>query len=270
MTIIDAIVLGIIQGATEFLPISSDGHLVLLPTFFNMPTPDLALVGILHLGTLLAMGIYFWRDIWQIITAVLRGLQQRDPLGSPDARLGWLIAVGSIPAVVVGLFFKDWLESIFSSPAIGAFFLLVTALLLFVGERMQTGGKRPFELGWGEALFIGVLQASALLPGVSRSGSTIAGGRMRGLDRPTATRFAFLLGFPAILGAGMLSLVEVLTKETTTNMGVYLVGFVTAALVGYACIHFLLNWVRSHTLYPFAIYCAVLGGGYLLYTLFTG
>lgn len=266
MTIFEVIVLGIIQGATEFLPISSDGHLVLLPTFFNMPTPDLAMVGILHLGTLLAMSIYFWRDIWQIATAVLQGLRQKEPLGTADARLGWLIAVGSIPAVVVGLFLKDWLESMFASPAIGAFFLLVTAVLLVIGEKMQTGGKRPFELGWGEVFFIGLLQASALLPGVSRSGSTIAGGRMRGLDRPTATRFAFLLGFPAIFGAGMLSLVEVLAEETSYGLDIYLVGFLTAAAVGYFCIHFLLNWVRSHTLYPFAIYCVLLGGGYLLYT----
>ncbi len=264
MSIIEAILLGIIQGATEFLPISSDGHLVLLPTFFQMTVPDLTLIGVLHLGTLTAILIYFWRDLWQIITAVLQNLWQKTPLATEEARLGWLIAVGTIPAVILGLMFKDWLESVFTSPTIAAFFLLVTAVFLIIAERARPGYKTPPQLSWADVTLIGLLQASALLPGLSRSGSTIAGGRLRGLDRPAATRFSFLLGVPAILGAGVLSLVDILTETPTYTSGVYVAGYLAAAVTGYLCIAFLLRWVRTHTLYVFAVYCILAGGGYLL------
>lgn len=269
MSIIEAIILGIIQGASEFLPISSDGQLVLLPAIFNMTPPDLTLIGILHLGTLTAMLAYFWRDLWVIVTAVIRALLQKKPLATTDARLGWLIAVGTIPAVTIGLLLKDWLETVFTHPETAAFFLLVTAVFLIVGERMLSGTKTIATMSWGDTLLIGVFQATALLPGLSRSGSTIAGGLIRGLDRPTATRFSFLLGVPAILGAGLLSLVEVLTETPTYTPMVYVAGYLAAAITGYLCIAFLLRWVRDHTLYPFAIYCALLGGGYLIYSLLT-
>ena len=130
MTIIEAIILGIIQGATEFLPISSSGHLVLLPSILNMTSPDLALIAVLHLGTLLAILIYFRRDLWQILTAVIRGLLERNPLETVESRLGWLILIGSIPAVALGLLFEDALEGIFDSPQAAAFFLIITAVLL--------------------------------------------------------------------------------------------------------------------------------------------
>lgn len=267
MTIIEAIILGIIQGATEFLPISSSGHLVLLPTIFNMTSPDLALIAVLHLGTLLAILIYFRRDLWQIITAVIRGLIERKPFATTESRLGWLIAVGSIPAVVLGLLFEDYLEAIFDSPVAAAFFLLITAVLLVVGERLLSGDKTPATMNWIDATIIGLFQAFALFPGVSRSGSTIVGGLIRGLDRPTATRFSFLLGVPVILGAGLFSVLDVAGSETAFAPMVYIAGFISAALVGYGCIYFLLRWVRNHTLYIFAVYCALLGGGYLLFSL---
>jgi undecaprenyl-diphosphatase len=266
MSIVEAILLGIIQGATEFLPISSDGHLVLLPTIFQMRVPDLTLIGVLHAGTLTAILIYFWRDLVEIITAVWQGVRQKRPLATDNARLGWLIVVGTIPAVILGLLLKDWLETVFTSPTIAAFFLLVTAALLVISERAPAGYKSAPHLSWGDVTLIGFFQASALLPGLSRSGSTIAGGRLRGLDRPSATRFSFLLGIPAILGAGVLSLVDILTETPTYAPGVYITGYLAAALTGYFCIYFLLRWVRSHTLYIFAIYCVLMGGGYLLYT----
>jgi undecaprenyl-diphosphatase len=270
MSIIEAIILGMIQGATEFLPISSDGHLVLLPTIFQMPVPDLALIGILHLGTLTAMLIYFWRDLWVIVTAVLQALYQKQPLATENARLGWLIAVGTIPAAIAGLTLKDWLETeVFVRPEVAAFFLLVTAALLVIGERVMGKNKAINHLSWGDTLLIGTFQAAALLPGLSRSASTISGGLIRGLERPTATRFSFLLGVPAIFGAGMLSLVEILTETPAYAPPIYVAGFVAAAVTGYLCIHFLLRWVRNHTLYPFAVYCVLLGGGYLLYSFLT-
>ncbi len=270
MSIIEAIILGIVQGTTEFLPISSSGHLVLLPHIFGRSVPDLTLVGILHLGTLTAILIYFWRELWQIGLAVLQGLQQRDLMGTPDARLGWLIVIGSIPAIIAGLLFNDFLEQIFDSPTAAAFFLLVTAVLLVAGERMLSGDKAIAQMNWKDATIVGLFQSLALFPGLSRSGSTIVGGLQRGLDRPSATQFSFLVGIPVFLGAGVLSIVEVVTAPVMPYApSVYIVGFLSAAVVGYACIYFLLRWVRSHSLYIFAAYCALLGGGYLLYSFFT-
>ena len=267
MSILEAIILGFIQGATEFLPISSSGHLVLLPEIFGLGSADLTMIGVVHLGSLVAVFIYFWKDIWAIITAVLQGISQRDLMGITESRLGWLIVIGSIPAVVLGLLFEGFFESIFGSPTTAAFFLLITAGLLVLGEKMLSGKKDIPKMKWFDAFVIGVFQSFALFPGISRSGSTIVGGLQRGLDRPTATRFSFLLGIPVILGAGLLSIVDiVLQPEATQDPIIYIAAFLSAAITGYVCIYFLLRWVRNHSLYIFSVYCALLGGGYLLYT----
>ncbi len=269
MSIIEAVILGLIQGATEFLPVSSSGHLVLLPEIFGWGAADLTLVGIVHLGTLVAILIYFWRDLWQIFTAVLAGIRRRELTGTADARLGWLIAAGSIPAIIAGLLLQDFFDEIFDTPVAAAFFLLVTAALLLTGEKMLSGNQPAEQMGWKDAGIIGVFQSLALFPGLSRSGSTIVGGLLRGLDRAAATRFSFLLGIPAFLGAGLLSLKDIVTAPVMPyTPAVYAAGFLSAAVVGYACIHFLLRWVRAHSLYIFAVYCALLGGGYLVYSVF--
>lgn len=267
MNIFEAIFLGIIQGATEFLPISSSGHLILLPTIFHMPVPDLTMVGLVHLGTLLAVLVYFRRDLWNIITAVLVGLRERKPMGTTDARLGWFIAVGCIPAAAAGLLLESFFESAFDQPTWVAFFLLVTAGLLVLGEKLMSGDKTFDTMTWTDTIIIGLFQMAALLPGVSRSGSTIVGGLLRGLDRSQAAQYSFLLGVPVIFGAGLLSLLDIATAPSlTTSLAAYAAAFVTAALVGYLCIYFLLNWVRNHSLYIFAAYCAFMGAGYLLYS----
>lgn len=271
MNIIEAIILGFIQGATEFLPISSSGHLVLLPTIFHMTPPDLTMVGLVHLGSLLAVLIYFRRDLWHIITAVLIGLRDRKPMGTTESRLGWFIAVGCIPAAVAGLLLEGFFENVFSEPTWVAFFLLVTAGLLVLGEKLMSGDKTFDTMTWTDTIVIGLFQTMALFPGISRSGSTIVGGLLRGLDRSQAARYSFLLGVPVILGAGLLSLVDIATNPSlTTSLAAYAAAFVTAALVGYLCIYFLLAWVRNHSLYIFAAYCAFLGGGYLLYSFVSG
>lgn len=265
MTLFEAIFLGIIQGATEFLPISSDGHLVLLPALLGLDAPDLNLISIAHQGTLLAILIYFWDDIRQITFAVFDGLRRRQPLGSLESRLGWYIAVATLPAVIIGLGFKDFFERALSQPMVAAFCLLLTAAFLVVGERLMTGKMTLRQMGWADALWVGLLQPLALMPGISRSGVTIATAVWRGLDRPAAARFSFLLGIPAILGAGVLGLIDLLQAGNSAGQApFYFVTFLTSALVGYACIHLLLNWVRQHTLYPFAIYCAVFGLLYLV------
>lgn len=271
MSIIEAIIIGIIQGATEFLPISSSGHLVLLPELFQMTNPDLTLIGLVHAGTLLAVLIYFRQDLWNIVTAVLRDLSQRQPLASTNARLGWFIVVGSVPVAMIGLPLAGFFEDIFSSPRAAAGFLLVTAVLLVLGERMLSGHKTPAQMTWTDAIVIGLFQVMALFPGVSRSGSTIVGGLSRGLDRPTAARYSFLLGIPAILGAGLQAILEIFTAESNEfSTSVYTIAFIAAAVSGYACIHGLLTWVRNHTLYGFAAYVTLLSLIFLLISLFAG
>lgn len=267
MNILEAIFLGFIQGATEFLPISSSGHLVLIPAIFGLSQPNLSLIAIAHMGTLLAVLIYFWRDLWAILIAVLQGLRQRNPMGSSDSRLGWYIVVGSIPTAVIGLLFADFFEAVFGSPEIAAFFLLITAVLLVVGERVLTGVKNIAQMSWADAIIVGLTQTFALFPGISRSGSTIAASLWRGLDRESAARYSFLLGVPAILGAGLLSVFDISAAGNIgSQLPIYVATFLSAAIAGYACIAFLLRWLRNHSFYVFAIYCALLGGGYLLYS----
>lgn len=266
MSIFEAIILGILQGATEFLPISSSGHLVLVPAIFGLTQPSLTLIAIAHGGTLLAVLIFFRREIWAIIEAVLNGLWQRNPLGSDDARLGWYIVVGSIPAAIVGSLFNDYFERIFSSATSAAFFLLVTAALLVLAEKMLKGTKPLDHMTWSDSIVIGLFQMLALIPGISRSGSTITAGIWRGFNRETAARYSFLLGIPVILGAGILQVAKLInTGELISQWPSLLAAFLAAAIIGYACIYFLLAWLRNHSLYIFAVYCTLLGGGYLLW-----
>ena len=265
MTILEAIFLGIIQGATEFLPISSSGHTLLLPSLLRMSEPSLSLIAIAHQGTLLAVLVYFWRDLWDIVTGVLNGLRTGRPLAGDASRLGWYIVAGSIPAAIAGLTLEDFFESVFGEPTFAAFFLLVTAGLLVIGERLHSGHKELPGVKGSDAVIIGLFQMLALLPGISRSGSTITGGLWRGLDRATAARFSFLLGVPAILGAGVLALVDVVEAGNVVSQApVYLTTFLGAAVTGYACIHFLLTWLRQHSLHVFAAYCTGFGLLYLL------
>ncbi|MDJ0752486.1 MAG: undecaprenyl-diphosphatase UppP [Ardenticatenaceae bacterium] len=265
MTIFEALILGILQGATEFLPVSSSGHLVLIPAVFNLQPAGLTAVAIAHQGTLLAVLLYFYKDLWQIVTGVLRGLADRRPVDNPNAKLGWLIVFGSIPAAFLGLLFEDFFEELFGEPAWAAGFLLVTAALLVIGERMRSGHKPQEEMTWLDTFIIGLFQGLALFPGISRSGSTIVGGLLRGFDRSTAARYSFLLGIPAILGAGLLSILDLLTApDLATQITPLIVVFVAAAVSGYACIHWLLQWVKVRGLIPFAVYCALFGVFYLV------
>ncbi len=266
MSILEAIFLGILQGATEFLPISSSGHLVLLPALLGLNEPGLQVIAIAHLGTLLAVLVYFFTDVWGIATAVLRGLRDRDPFAETESRLGWFIVLGSVPVVIFALAFQDFLESIFSSPLAAASFLLVTAGLLLFGEYKRSGLNNLEKMSWLDGLIVGLFQALALFPGISRSGSTIAGGLLRGFNREVAARYSFLLGIPAILGAGLLEVAKLLAEGDVASQALVLsITFITAAITGYACIHFLLSWLKQRSLLPFALYCMVFGSFSLVY-----
>ncbi|MCX6042777.1 MAG: undecaprenyl-diphosphate phosphatase, partial [Caldilinea sp.] len=204
--LIQAVILGFVQGATEFVPVSSSGHLVLVPWLLGWPAPSLLFDTLLHWGTLVAVLIVFWREFLSMGSAWVQSIARRS-LADPDARTAWFIVVGTLPAVAAGLLFDDLLESFFLNPLAVGCFLLVTAVLLWLSEQLvlrSGGGRALTQMQWLDAAAIGVAQALALLPGVSRSGSTIAAGLARGIRRDQAARFSFLLGTPAILGAGLL------------------------------------------------------------------
>lgn len=262
MNYFHAIILGIVQGLTEFLPISSSAHLVIVPALlgWNFPAEQIFPFDILvQLGTLVAVIIYFWKDLVNIVKAVISGLIQRKPFADPDARLGWLIVLASIPAGIGGLLLKDKVEAVFQSASATGWFLFATAALLVIGEIL---GKRTRPLGtinWLDALWIGIGQLLSIFPGVSRSGSTIAFGMTRNLERPAAGRFSFLMSIPVMLGAGLVGVKDLLDVPNLAGfLPVVLVGFLTAAVVGYLSIRWLLNFLNHRSLYGFAVYCTVI------------
>jgi undecaprenyl-diphosphatase len=263
MTILQSIILGIVQGITEFLPISSSGHLVLVPYLFGWKiTPEAAFVFdvLVQVATLVAVFAYFWDDLLKIIKAFFLGLYKQKPFANPDARLGWLIILATIPAGVAGLLLKDTLEQAINSPLATACFLFGTAGLLVAAERLGKREHKADELSWLDALIIGLFQIMALFPGISRSGSTITGGMLRRLDRPAAARFSFLISIPIMMAAGLLAVIDLFDIP---NLGeilpTFVTGFIAAAVTGYLSIRWLLKYLSHRSLYGFAIYCTAFG-----------
>lgn len=268
MTIFQAFLLGIIQGLTEFLPISSSAHLVLTPYILGWQLdPQHAFVFnvLVQLGTLVAVIIFFWKDYVRIGLAMLHGLRQRTPFQNPSSRLGWLILLATIPAGVIGLAVKDIVESAFNSPAITAVFLIVTAALLISAELIGKRLRTLEQIGWKDALWVGFFQAASIFPGISRSGATITGGMYRNLERTTAARFSFLISLPIMLAAGGLAVLDLLTiPDLSTYLPIVLIGLITSGVVGYLSIRWLLHILNRNTLYGFAVYCLVLGTAIIL------
>lgn len=247
--------MGLLQGATEFLPVSSSGHLVLVPWLLGWPDPGLAFDSVLHLGTLLAVLLYMRAEIAAVAAGWWCSVRRRS-LKLPEERLGWLIAVSAIPGAVLGFLAEDTFESLFASPRSVAALLLVTGLLLVVSERLGRRIRSVSQAGLRDAAWIGLAQAVAIAPGISRSGATIAGGLLRGLRREDAARFSFLIVIPIIAGAAGLQLAKLVVGGIAVRQGMNLVaGFIVAFLAGYAAIGFLLRHLRTRTLLPFALYC---------------
>lgn len=263
MTLTHAILLGLLQGATEFLPVSSSGHLVLIPWLLGWPIPSVPFDAMVHWGTLVAVVGYFWRDWWGLLRGAVRGLRTRS-LADPQARLLALLFLATVPGALAGALLEDFFEGMFARPVAAAAFLLTTAGILSAvefGTARFRSSRSPLEaLSWSDALVIGVAQALAILPGISRSGATIAAGMGRGMSREDAARFSFLLAAPIILGAGAVQLVELAHAGDLAAEAPFLVtGFLTALASGLGAIHFLLAYVRRRPLYPFALYCALMG-----------
>jgi len=295
MTLLQALILGLLQGATEFIPVSSSGHLTLVPWLLNWafdPEVKFAFDVMAHWGTLIAVLAVFWSDLWALARGWLRtvgvlaprtsagaGLapaEESELLKRPyaidgraflariqaddDGRLAWLILIGSIPAAVLGLLFEDFFEMLFGTPPIVSALLLLTAGLLTFSEWRGKQGRDLPALKWFDALLIGFGQAAAIAPGISRSGATMAAGLMRGVRRAAAARFSFLLSTPVILGAGVWQLKDLFADSGwTAHLPPLLVGFLAAGVSGYLCIRFLLGYLRRGKLYPFAVYCTLAG-----------
>ena len=244
---LQAIVWGFVQGVTEFLPISSDGHLVLVPEFLGLDRPDLATSAVLHLGTLTAVLAYFRRDLLRL-AGFRRDLSAR--------RLLTLLVIGTLPAAVA-LLFIDQVERLQNSVTATAIFLIITGLVLAVAGRLSKGPRTIEEARPADAALIGVAQLLAVLPGISRSGLTIATGLARRFDQIEAARFSFLLGIPAVAGAGLLELWSLLDNGGVP--GSAWVGVAVAAVTGYGAIAFLLKMLDKTGLTPYAVYCVVVG-----------
>jgi len=240
---------------------------VLVPWLFSWPAPGLAFDAVAHWGTAVAVVIYFWHDWVSLVRATWRSLRERSFVDS-QARLAWFILLGTLPAVLIGWLLADFFEGMFARPVAAACFLLVTAALLTASERWGRRERDLDTLAWPDALLVGLAQALAIFPGISRSGATIAAGLGRGLRRGPAARFSFLLATPITLGAGLLKVVELAqVGGLAAQVPALVTGFVVAGLVGFGCIHFLLRYLQRRRLYPFAVYCAVLGVACLLVAL---
>jgi len=267
MSIIEAVILGIIQGLTEFLPVSSSGHLALSQKIIKIEEPSLFFDTMLHAGTLTAVFAVLWKDIWEI-------------LKRPFQKLTLYLIIATIPAVITALVFKDSIENIFISARFLGWCFLITTVLLITAEvisRRASPGKSPTvkkpedlktaqSMNWLDALIIGVFQALAIPPGVSRSGATISGALLRGLDRDFAARFSFLMSIPAILGALVLQVKELADTsklaeipQSAVSAPAVIAGTLTAAAVGFFAVRFMLKIIREKSLYGFAVYTGVLG-----------
>lgn len=238
---------GLIQGLTEFLPISSSGHLVLVPALLGQDAPGLDVTAMLHLGTLLAVLIYFRKEVGEMLTFTEKG-----------RRLLLLLVIGTIPAAVIGFAFESQFSSIDERPKVVALALLLTGIALFATRWIGRGDKDVEDASITDTILIGLGQSVALIPGVSRSGSTIATGLLRGFTDVEAARYSFLLGIPAIAGAGLLKTKDLIDSGTGIG-GDVLVGMAVAAISGYLAIAFLLRLIGKSGLSPFGVYCMIAG-----------
>jgi undecaprenyl-diphosphatase len=265
MNLFQAFLLGIIQGLTEFIPVSSSAHLLIAQKLLGIASSDavFSFMVLVQLGTLLALIIYFWKDLLAIVVETLKNLGGlRDFKSLPEnARLGWYIVIATIPALVAGFLLKDLVELLFKTPLLEAAIRLFTAaILLTLAERLTSKKRQLSSMTWFDALFVGLMQIIAVFPGASRSGTTISGGMFRGFDRPAAARFAFLMSVPVMLAAGGYEMLDVLKMPGLTDfLPLLAIGFLTAAVVGWLAIRWLLQYLNRHSLSVFAAYCAVAG-----------
>lgn len=268
MSLLHAFLLGIIQGLTEFIPVSSTAHLLIGQQLLGIPSNNLvfAFLVIIQIGTVLSLLAIFWKDLLALIKAFfgslrdLRGLRDLGSL-SPDARLAWHILIATIPAAVIGYLLRGSVEALFRQPLLQASVRLFTAAALLSLAEWVGEHKRQLEsMTWLDAFIVGCFQIIAVFPGASRSGVTISGSMLRGFDRPSAARFAFLMAIPILLGAGTYQMIEIAHLPGLPEfLPALALGFITAAIAGWVAVRWLLGYLAHHSLYIFSAYCAVVG-----------
>lgn len=256
MTFFTAFFLGIIEGLTEFIPVSSTAHMLIAQKLLNIPSDDamFAFLILVQIGPLLALIIYFWNELFALTKAFFAA-----PFSTPENKMAWFIIIATIPALVAGVLLKKVVEGLFQMPLLeAAIRLFAAAILLSLAEWLGKRTRNLESMTWLDALSIGLFQVFSVFPGASRSGSAISGGMLRNLDRASATRFAFLMSAPVMLAAGAY---ELLDLRKVAHLGSFLpqlaVGFIVAAIVGWLSIRWLINYVSKNSLYSFAAYCAV-------------
>ena len=265
MNFVHAIILGIIQGLTEFIPVSSTAHLLIGQQLLGIPVDDamFSFLVIVQLGTIVSLLAFYWKDLLSIARAVISDFPGLRDFGSlkPEAKLGWYIIIATIPALLAGYLLKDAVEALFKRPILQASIRLFSAaILLTLAELLTRKNRSLSSMTWLDSLIVGLFQVIAVFPGASRSGTTISGGMFRGFDRPSAARFAFLMSVPVMLAAGSYEMLDVLKMPNLSEfLPLLALGFVTAAVVGWFAIKWLIDYLSRRSLYVFAIYCAVVG-----------
>lgn len=274
MDIIQAIIVGIVQGLTEFLPVSSSAHLIFTKELLGINQPGIAFDVLLHLGTLIAVVGYFFKDIVEMTKAffsslldIFRGKFRENFKNDSYKKLAWMVIIGTIPAGIIGLLFDNEIEAIFQSITIPAFFLLITGILIYVSQRLNVKNRDIKSSGIKDSIIIGIGQSLAIIPGLSRSGTTISSGLLIGLDKEFAAKFSFILAVPAIIGANITQ-ISAITAGLDFNLLSYLLGFLAAIISGYLSINILLKLIREKSLDIFAFYCWIVGATILLYSFF--
>ena len=270
MSLFQAILLGVIQGVAELFPISSTAHTLLVSALFGRTPPSLPFVAMLHLGTFLAVLLYFARDYWEIVSGAFTGFGDR--WGKANERLALLVIVGTVPLAIVGYVLEKRLDPLYGKPLVAAVCLIITGIVLFVVERLPQGAGVAERLSWGGAFWIGLSQIAGLVPGGSRSGFSIAAGMLAGLSREQAARFSFLLAGPAILGASVFEFRRIISPHAGAALHGFVsataapepklliaAGFIAALASGIVAIRFFMRYVDQHRLTPFAVYCWVVG-----------
>jgi undecaprenyl-diphosphatase len=274
MTLFYAFLLGIVQGLTEFIPVSSTAHLLISQKLLGIPASDamFSFLVLVQIGTILSLVVYFWQDLLAIVVDTLKNLGGlRNFKALPEnAKMGWFIVIATIPALLAGVLFKDAVEALFKTPLLeAAIRLFAAAILLSLAEYLGKRNRKLDSMTWLDALIVGLMQIISVFPGASRSGTTISGGMFRGFDRPAAARFAFLMSVPVMLAAGIYESLDVFKMP---GLGEFLpivaVGFVTAAIIGWLAIRWLLGYLNKNSLYVFAGYCAVVGAVCLVVSFF--
>jgi undecaprenyl-diphosphatase len=271
-TIVQALIMGIVQGLTEFLPISSSGHLILVPYLFGWTDPfitSLAFSVMLHLGTLVALLVYFRRDWLSLVPAGLATIRDRSFRGDPDRKLAWLIAVSTIPALIAGPILNDTLEAEVRSAGVVAITLVIGGAILWLADRWGAKDRAIDRLTFPQSFVIGIAQAIALVPGISRSGISISAALFVGQTRESAARFSFLMATPVIAGAGGFETLKLVRGElgATAQLGPMAVGMVASLIAGLGAIHFLLRYLRTNTLTVFVAYRLVLAAVVIVFFL---